>query len=48
MLISAFNALNVSDKIAVFANSVDPDAVAHDEPPHQDLYFLPSGLLFLI
>ena len=25
-----------------FANSVDPDEVAHNEPPHLDLHYLPS------
>ena len=27
-----------------FANSVDPDEVAHHEPPHQDLYCFPSSI----
>ena len=27
-----------------FANNVDPDEVAHNEPPHQDLHCLPSSL----
>ena len=27
-----------------FANSVDPDEVAHYEPPHPNLYSLPSSL----
>ena len=31
-------------KIAEFANSVDLDEVAHNEPPHQELRCLPSGL----
>ena len=31
-------------KIAKFANSVDFDEVAHNEPPHLDLYCLPSSL----
>ena len=31
-------------KIAEFANSVDLDEVAHNEPPHLDLHCLPSGL----
>ena len=30
-------------KIAEFANSVDLDEVAHNEPPHQDLHGLPSS-----
>ena len=34
-------------KIAEFANSVDLDEVAHDEPPHVDLHCLPSSLLIL-
>ena len=31
-------------KIVEFANSVDPDEVAHDEPPHLYLHCLPCGL----
>ena len=31
-------------KIAEFANSVDLDEVAHDEPPQQDLHCLPTSL----
>ena len=31
-------------KIAEFANSVDLDEVAHNEPPHQDLHCLLSCL----
>ena len=27
-----------------FANSIFPDEVAHNEPPHVDLHCLPSGL----
>ena len=34
-------------KIAEFANSVDLDEVAHDEPPHLDLHCLPSSLSIL-
>ena len=30
--------------ILKFANSIDPDEVAHDELPHLDLYCLPSYL----
>ena len=30
-----------------FANSVDPDEVAHNEPPHLDLYCLLSILSIL-
>ena len=31
-------------KIVEFANSVDPDEVAHNEPPHLDLHSLPFSL----
>ena len=31
-------------KVAEFANSVDPDEVAHNEPPHLDLHYLLSSL----
>ena len=31
-------------KILEFANSIDPDEVAHDEPPHLDLHCLPCSL----
>ena len=31
-------------KIAEFANSVDLDEVAHNEPPHLVIHFLPSCL----
>ena len=31
-------------KIAEFANSIDLDEVAHDEPPHQDLRCLHCNL----
>ena len=30
-------------KIAEFVNSIDLDEVAHDEPPHLDLYCVPSS-----
>ena len=30
--------------MAEFANSVDLDEVAHNEPPHQDLHCLSSSL----
>ena len=29
-------------KIVEFANRIDPDQAAHNEPPHQDLCCLPS------
>ena len=31
-------------KITEFANSVDLAEVAHNEPPHLDLHYLPSSL----
>ena len=31
-------------KKAEFANKVDPDEVAHSEPPHLDLHCLPCSL----
>ena len=31
-------------KIAEFSNSVDPDEVAHNEPPHLNLHCLLSSL----
>ena len=34
-------------KIAEFANSVDLDEVAHNEPPHLELHCLPSNLSIL-
>ena len=30
--------------MAEFANSIDPDDVAHLELPHLNLWYLPSGL----
>ena len=30
--------------ISEFANTVDPDETAHNEPPHLDLQYLPSSL----
>ena len=32
------NSLTTREKIAEFANSIDLDEVAHNEPPHLDLY----------
>ena len=34
-------------KIVEFSNSVDPDEMAHNMPPHLDLQCLPSVLLTL-
>ena len=31
-------------KIVEFANSIDPDEVAHNEPLHLDLHYLPARL----
>ena len=36
--------LVLETKIAEFANSIDLDEVAHNEPPHLDLHCLPSSL----
>ena len=41
---NGINSLSTETKIAEFANSVDFDEVAHNEPPHQDLHCLPSSL----
>ena len=32
-------------KLVEFANSVEPDEVAHNEPPHLDLHCLSTGFL---
>ena len=32
---------DINPKVVDFANSIDPDEVAHDEPPHLDLHCLP-------
>ena len=42
LLYCMFNSLEM--KIAEFANSVDLDEVAHNEPPHLDLHCLPSSV----
>ena len=39
-----FTLLVPETKIADFANSIDLDEVAQNEPPHLDLYYLPSSL----
>ena len=41
---SVFNPFSFRDEIGEFANSVDLDEVAHDEPPHLDLHCLHSSL----
>ena len=33
--------------VVEFANSLDPNELAHNEPPHLDLYCLPSSLSIL-
>ena len=39
------NSLSTREKIAEFANSIDLDEVAHNEPPHLDIRcLLPSSL----
>ena len=35
-------------KIYAFANTVDPDEVAHNEPPHLDLHCLPVFFKFSV
>ena len=40
--INSFNTLSTRDKKAEFANSIDVDKTAQNEPPHQDLHFLSS------
>ena len=49
-MFSRFSSLHVSFlapnmKIVELANHVDPDEVAHREPPHLGLYCLPSSVL---
>ena len=41
MLSKLINLFNPVAKTATFANNVDPDEMAHDEPSHQDLHCLP-------
>ena len=36
------NSLTTRDEIAEFSNSVDLDEMAHNEPSHLDLFYLPS------
>ena len=38
------NSFIITDQNKSFANSVDPDETAHDEPSHQDLLCLPFCL----
>ena len=38
------NTLSARDENNEFANSIDLDEVAHNEPPHLDLHFLPFSL----
>ena len=45
--ITYLNSLTTRDKIAEFANSVDLDEVAQNEPPHLDLHCLPLSLWIL-
>ena len=37
------NSLDTRDEIAEFADRVDHDEVAHNDPPHLDLHRLPSS-----
>ena len=36
------NPQSAKTKTVEFANNVDPDEMAHNEPPHLDLHCLPS------
>ena len=47
MFWSLINSLSPEMKIAEFANRVDLDEVAHNEPPHPDLHCLLSSLRIL-
>ena len=38
------NSLSTREENAEFANIVDLDEVAHNEPPHLDVHCLPSSL----
>ena len=38
-----FKAPKMKIHVVDFANSVDSDEVAHNEPPHLDLHYLPCG-----
>ena len=42
---STINPLRANTNTVEFANSVDPNEVAHNEPPHQDIHCLPSHFL---
>ena len=39
---------SLNTKTAEVANTVDLDEVAHDEPPHLELHYLPSSFEFSI
>ena len=41
-----FNPFSPTDRNNVFANSVDPDETAHNEPSHQDIRCLPFCIGF--
>ena len=42
LVISDYTLSALQTKTDNFANSVDPDETAHNEPSHQDLHCLPS------
>ena len=46
LLNTAFNSLRARDENK-FANSVDSDEVAHNEPPYLDLHYLVSSFRIL-
>ena len=39
-----FKAPNMTIYVVKFAISLDPDEVAHNEPPHLNRHYLPSSL----
>ena len=42
--VCSINTLSTKDEKSLFAISIDPDEVAHNEPPHLGLHCLPSRL----
>ena len=48
MTISTLTCKAPNTTIAEFANTVDPDEKAHNEPSHLDLQYLPASLYIVI
>ena len=42
-----FNPFSPAEQNSAFANSIDPDEMAHNEPSHQDLHCLPFCFDFM-